>query len=301
MTESNLILLVEPDGTDRKQTAHVLDEGGYRVKSYSSSNDLIDALQDKADHASVIILPDIEMEAGFSECLAEVQRHPNLKRVPIILRAQLTDSAIDRNLQSGMIFHHLSKSASPSRLLAITAAAQHSYSRFSQLAQEVEKNSAAFGLIRSGVFELQTLDEVSHLASILSQSYPDPKTMALGLSELMINGIEHGNLGIDYDMKTTLLEEGTWQQEIDRRLELPENKHKKIIVEYLRGENSTTITIQDEGDGFDWQKYMTIDAERLLATHGRGIAIAASSAFDEMSFIGTGNIVIATVFHSPIH
>ncbi len=44
----------------------------------------------------------------------------------------------------------------------------------------------------------------------------------MGLSELLVNAIEHGNLEIGYDEKSRLLQSEGWQGEIDRRLALPE-------------------------------------------------------------------------------
>ena len=53
--------------------------------------------------------------------------------------------------------------------------------------------------------------------------------------------------------------------------------------------------IVDEGDGFDWTRYLDFDPARAFDPHGRGIAVARLSSFDALEYIGKGNLVIATV------
>jgi CheY-like chemotaxis protein len=41
---------------------------------------------------------------------------------------------------------------------------------------------------------------------------PQPETLAMGLSELLVNGVEHGNLGIDFAEKSRLREADCWEE-----------------------------------------------------------------------------------------
>ena len=295
------VLLVEPDENDRQTACQILENGGYSVIALENPERVLEQLDQTSGQVGVIILPNIEKSPKLANCIEHIQSRDSLRHTPIIMRAPLDEDSIDRNLKSGMIFHHLPKQAPPSRLVAITQAAFLSFEMFDRLTKEVETQSTVISLLKTGVFELRTLEDVAPLATILSQVSAEPRAMALGLSELMVNAIEHGNLGISYEDKTRLLEEGTWKEEVDHRLTLPENAGKTVRVEFLRGPHSTTVTISDQGDGFDWQKYLEMDPDRLLSAHGRGIAIAASAAFDEMSFIGNGSTVIITVFSGLSH
>lgn len=107
--------------------------------------------------------------------------------------------------------------------------------------------------------------------------------------------MEHGNLALSYQDKTDLLLEGCWQEEVDRRLDLPEYRERYVEVFFERLPNSIRFTISDQGNGFDWTKYLDFDPERIFDPHGRGIAMARKLSFSTLEFQGNGNSVLATV------
>jgi anti-sigma regulatory factor (Ser/Thr protein kinase) len=140
-------------------------------------------------------------------------------------------------------------------------------------------------------FLLKNLDETASLCEHIARLYPQPSYAALGISELLINAIEHGNLGIGYHRKTTLLHDGSWLQEIRRRQLLPENRHKTVRVHFVRYSRLIALTISNDGDGFDWQKYTALTTRNSSRANGRGIALARAS-FDHMEYLGNGNTVM---------
>ena len=150
-------------------------------------------------------------------------------------------------------------------------------------------------MMDEGRFTFRTVDEGKALASMLARASEHPDRVVLGLTELMINAVEHGNLGITYDEKTQLNENGAWLAEISRRQQLPEYRDLVVTVEYVKNENEMVYQITDEGNGFDWENYMEISPERAFDTHGRGIAMAKTISFSTIEFTGPGNRVRATV------
>ena len=107
--------------------------------------------------------------------------------------------------------------------------------------------------------------------------------------------MEHGNLKIGYDKKTELLTRGIWRSEIQRLQKMPENADLYATIIIAHKENGTYAIIEDQGEGFDWQKYMSIDPARAGDNHGRGIAQANSMSFDELKYNQEGNQAIAFV------
>lgn len=151
-----------------------------------------------------------------------------------------------------------------------------------------------------GEFTFQRLEEAQSLSTALSNLCPNTPEVAIGLLELMINGIEHGNLAISFDEKGVLLEQGKWHQEIDYRLSLPEYSSKKAQIQYQCTPEKIEFVISDEGDGFDPGLYLPgtpliPPANAHHKFHGRGIKLASQLCFDHLKYLGKGNQVKATI------
>lgn len=119
--------------------------------------------------------------------------------------------------------------------------------------------------------------------------------MITGISELMINAVEHGNLGISYEEKSVLISENQWQQEIERRQADPRWAEKIATVVFERRERTYYLQISDQGEGFDWSQFMEVEPSRAMHNHGRGIAMANMLSFDKLVYNDKGNQVTCSV------
>lgn len=144
-------------------------------------------------------------------------------------------------------------------------------------------------------YRFRTLDEAEELARRIAGLYPDPQMVYYGLHELMINAVEHGNLGIGYDRKTELVREGAWRREVERRLALKKNAKKYADVVVENTGSKSRVRIRDNGDGFDWRPYLEISLDGITTPHGRGIATACILSFASVKYLGKGNEVLCTV------
>jgi sigma-B regulation protein RsbU (phosphoserine phosphatase) len=173
-------------------------------------------------------------------------------------------------------------------------AALEAYGRRIAFREDVHRRKSAIGTIVSGCFVIRTLDEARNLATMLALACPHPDLTAVGLQELLINAVEHGNLEIDGAMKQRLLLEGRWREEVDRRLEDPAFRSRIVVVTFDRKRQRIEIGIEDEGGGFDFAKLTDPEmaGERL---HGRGIMLAREIAFSEIAYQGCGNSVLAWI------
>jgi anti-sigma regulatory factor (Ser/Thr protein kinase) len=139
------------------------------------------------------------------------------------------------------------------------------------------------------------LDEGRGLAALLSHLTKDPHKTIIGLWELFVNAVEHGNLGIGYQEKSELRKNGHWYEEIIHRLDLPENQGKKVMVHITSTETEISFLIEDEGNGFDWHSFTELSMERIFDMHGRGVTMAKNYSFDTLEYLDKGNRVMATV------
>ncbi len=149
--------------------------------------------------------------------------------------------------------------------------------------------------MRAASFAFQTLEAARDLAILLANACPDPQRVVVGLTELLLNAVEHGNLGITYREKGELCEEERWEQEVASRLAHPLNADKEVQVRFTRGPEEIRLVIRDQGDGFDWQAFLEMDPARANDSHGRGIAMARLLSFDSLEYRGCGNEVEVTV------
>lgn len=150
----------------------------------------------------------------------------------------------------------------------------------------------ALQLLHQGQFEFHTTKEAKALAELLAYAFPDEARSHIGLLELLINGVEHGNLGISFDEKTELLDKGLLDAEIARRLVSPAYAGKRVRVTLTRTDREVRLVIVDDGQGFDWRAHLAEkDGMQLGETHGRGIAMAKLISFDALEYKGCGNHV----------
>jgi len=145
-------------------------------------------------------------------------------------------------------------------------------------------------------YVFKTAEDVKKIAGGLSCLSADPEATALGLVELMMNAVEHGNLAIGYEVKTKFLKTNNYHNEIDRRLQLPEFKDKQATIEFERLSSGVIkFCICDQGQGFDWREFVDFSPNRLTDMHGRGIAMAGAVSFSSINYSGVGNIVNVTI------
>lgn len=144
-------------------------------------------------------------------------------------------------------------------------------------------------------YEIVKPSEAREIAIRISANCPDPSLTCMGLTELLLNAIEHGNLSIGYEFKSELLRQGTLDEEIEKRLELPCFRDKVVTVKVLQLKDCFYFVICDEGAGFDPAPFVEIDENRLSHFHGRGIAMAGTCCFSDMRYNDVGNIVLIKV------
>ena len=229
---------------------------------------------------------------GFLRRVKETARYAD---VPVIFQtAADSPQQIAEGLLAGA-YYYLTKPYRRDALLAIVQAAlsdaRNRYRLYRQLHDHV--NSLQF--LERGEFSVRTVAEAGMLAAFIAQACPVPDAAVLGISELLINGVEHGNLGISYQEKARLKLDDTWQSEIDRRSELSENLDKRVTLSFSRVPGLITLRIADQGKGFDWQRYLELDPERAFDPNGRGIALARLMSFTSLNYEQGGTVAIVTI------
>ena len=178
--------------------------------------------------------------------------------------------------------------------------------RFAERTPERRESAEPYGEVQSGRLTFKFPTEYDGTSSImprvmetLSEDYfsiDDRISIELGLSELVTNAIEHGNLSITYDEKTAVADLSDGMMDLcNKRLLDPKFASREITILYEFTPEECKWTIIDEGDGFDVSKVPdpTKAEKREGLFHGRGIMFSRA-IFDSVEYKGKGNEVVVT-------
>jgi DNA-binding response OmpR family regulator len=288
---ATMILVVDDDPLCRTMIRHMLEPDDVVVIETESIAKTWEVLKENSLVNFDVILLDRNLPDGDGiELLPRLRELPGLKHVPVIIQSGLASSVdVTKGMAAGA-YHYLEKPYRRDMLRALTQIAVREGRERRFLTSKIEKANDALGFMRNSNFEIKTLDDARVLTPFLARLFPEPENASVGIVELLINAIEHGNLEISYECKSKLLEQNNWLNETTRRLSLPAYRDRKVHIHLEQHPERIALTIRDEGMGFDWRGFETLSEDRLFDLHGRGIALA-KNAFDGLTYSSPGNVV----------
>lgn len=297
------VLLVNDSRTSLAVLVAYLEKTGYDLVRARDGVEALRLLTLEPTRYHAVLL-DLEMP-GMSglEVLQHMKANLQLTHVPVIIQTASDDPRqVAEGLAAGARYY-LIKPFQQEKLQAIIASAVRDYTTHLALQNELATTMSSVQLLHNGKFYFQTPNEARQLSTLLAQAYPDPSRAVIGLLELLMNAVEHGNLGISYEEKTRFLAAGALEHEIKRRLQTSSFRERIGVAKLTRARDALYLSVSDEGDGFEWQHFLEFSPERAFDTHGRGIATAKIYSFDSLEYRGKGNrveTVVRTMPH-PLH
>jgi len=207
----------------------------------------LNLLAGEIDFAVILLdlgLPDIDGAIVLQRIMADDQ----LRSIPVIILSWQNDiDSISKTMAAGAKYY-LTKPPQENYLLAVIRTVLDARREFD-------------GIQASGLARI--------LAEVVGN---DPLRYWQGLQELLINAVEHGNLGITYKEKSLLILEARWTEEIERRQRDPLYASLQVSIHLVRSPEGLELTIEDQGAGFEWQEFMDYSKDRAFDLHGRGVA-----------------------------
>ena len=294
-TSPSTILAVDDNPTTLHMLASILKSEQYNVLTATDGIEAMEVLKNHGQDIDTILLDRMMPNMDGMEVTKQVSKNPTLKYIPIIMQtAADKPEEISEGIKAG-VFYYLTKPIERKTLLSIIASAIKEIRQRKVLEAEMRRHKMSFGLVDVLKGCCRTLDEAESMSSFLANCFPDAERALTGISELLFNAVEHGNLGISYDEKTALMNKNIWREEVERRLSLPEHASKKITVIFEKREDTYYLQVTDQGKGFNWKSFMEFDPSRASHNHGRGIAMANIIAFDRLMYNDAGNQVTAVM------
>ncbi|MEX1275478.1 MAG: response regulator [Bacteroidota bacterium] len=289
---SDTILAVDDESIILLLTRKILEDEGYTVIQAVDGDEAKAIILSGSIRLSAVLLDWAMPKMNGIELLRWMKNDPKFEHIPVIMQTAMDHpDQIKEGIEAGA-FYYLTKPIQKNLLKSIVHAAVSDFRYKQNLHDKLRRSEQAFGLLEEGTFHFRTLAEGENLAIRIANASSKPED-AMAIAELFTNAVEHGNLGILYEEKSRLLQEGTWEAEVERRLALPAHHAKFVEVKVRREPGTIVVEIEDQGPGFDFQKYLTFDETRVFDTHGRGIAMATNAL--GVQYLAKGNRVRVTV------
>lgn len=297
--QSARVLIVDDNPHDLALLDELLSAEGYPLDRAEDGVAAFHMLEADPWRYDVVVLDRNMPRLGGLELLQWLKHNQELRSIPVIVQTA-SDSRADllEAMRSGAYYYFM-KPYDPEMLRTVVSTAARDRANYRQLQSVARRATAATRLLRSACLSVRTIDEARDVGTFIAGLCPDPVNAVIGVTELIVNGVEHGNLGITYEEKSELNASNRWAEELDRRLELPEHAGKTVDVSFHRDDHEIVITIRDAGQGFDWRRYLEPDPNRVFDTHGRGIVIARRLSFDTLEYVGCGNEVTGRIVMEP--
>lgn len=294
------ILVVDDEAINLEILVEYFDgETAFAISTAESGESAWNLLQAPESEFKLILLDRMMPGLDGIGLLKRMKADARLASIPVIMQTAASSAAqIREGLEAGA-YYYLTKPYRRDALLAIVHAALADAEARDALRRQLHQHVHSLQFLNQASFSIRTVEEAGQLASFIAQACPNPETAVMGISELLINGVEHGNLELTYAEKSQLKLEDRWDSEVLRRSQLPENHDKRVILDFSREGDTLHLRITDQGQGFDWQKFLEIDPERAFDPNGRGIALARMLSFSSIRYEGLGNIAVATINNRP--
>ena len=295
MAEKTHVLVVEDNEHDRALLQAHLSDDHYAADYASDGVDAWGLLDQHADRYDLVLLDRSMPRMNGLELLGRMKRDPRCRTIPVILQtAHVGREEMIEGIRAGA-YYYLTKPYDAEMLHSVIRTAAADAAEIRDLQKRLRRGLKVLSLLSDAKFSIRTIDEARDLAGVLANACPDPDSTVIGLTELLVNGVEHGNLGITYEEKSLLRNCHQWEAEVHRRLGLAENAGKRVDVHFQRHGDEIRFHIRDAGQGFEWTRFLDIDPRRAFDTHGRGILLARHFSFSALEYRGCGNEVTATV------
>ena len=290
----NRAVIVDDEAGIRELLSRIVKHESLRPDSYADSRTAFAALQECPDDVVLVII-EVRMP-GLSGLEFMRRASADFPGIPFIITSNRgSKKEIVQALKQG-VFDYFEK---PFPVKEISAAirkaglqADVAFKAIQAYRNLVEKK--LIFVLGNDVVQVPPLvgsliEEVKLSCRIPPSQLPG---MRMGLHELLVNAIEHGNLELDSELKSRQ----DYFEVLKKRAAEPRFRTRRVTVEVLITADSFSCTIKDQGPGFDWRELPNPGApENLFKPHGRGVVMGIKF-FDEFSYNKSGNQVTVRKF-----
>ncbi|MBZ0273211.1 response regulator [bacterium] len=119
----------------------------------------------------------------------------------------------------------------------------------------------------------------------------DDGDLMVGVLEVVLNAIEHGNLELGHEYKSRLESVHDYNTFLVKRARMTPYRDRRARISMSIDGDVWECVVEDEGSGFDWRARLASERDaNFTLHHGRGVLLA-HALFDEFEYNDKGNRV----------
>ncbi len=246
----------------------------------------------KAKNIDLIIYYDSNTKKDLS-ILSMMRKYPRFSNVPIIVLAQeINEKRRNHYLENDL--NDYIDMQSFSHIKQLVNSKIKLQSKINSIINYSLNHNSGLDIVSNAQIQIRSLADVAGCARTLKLFTNATITQERAYFEIILNSLEHGQLGIDKEKRQKTKDENDYENYLDILC----NRNKEpIIVTYEKLEDSYRITVIDGGDGFEYKKYLKTNLSDSLKDSQKGIAIANSTKGIELKYKDQGNIVEINIPH----
>lgn len=291
----NPILIVDDEPSILLMLSDYFDSLTYPVYTAKNAEEALRICSDNQRIAMVITDIDLPGISGIELLKIIRETHPELP-VVIITGLRTLDSAISA-IKNGA-YDYLTKPFELGEVRKVVEKVLR-YRTGSQKRKQVFRFTDAMSIkfdIPTGQLDAGVVAE--YLAGFLLNTGFCEKDefhqFYVAFTETLLNAVEHGNLELSSSLKEGDFEKIKAFEELRAsRLNEPYYANRKVLITFLYNQNCFSLTITDEGAGFNWKPYVTDTNQIFQASarpYGRGFMLI-HHIIDEVYFNEKGNSI----------
>jgi CheY-like chemotaxis protein len=288
------VLAVEDESAVREFIMLALQDAGYNVIGADSGRQAVEILKSHPNKIDVIV-SDLMMPAMNGLELAKYN-YENTS-LPFVVCTALYDTHMAINLLKYNVQDYVIKPIDDEKNfvnIVNTAAMRNFRKMFKQDESEPLYGNVSNITIPSKRSQILLAIDWVRMQTSGKLNLKEGEKFLNYVHEFLMNSFEHGSLKIGEQEKADLLNGGSYEQELKKR---ESDCQAKISVDLAILKNRISLKISDEGNGFEYDKYLHMSEQtlidRLYMPNGRGIYIAAAY-FDSIEYTNGGSSVMLT-------
>lgn len=289
MIQDIRVLIVEDDPASMNYLEIILNKEGLEYRTAADGQQGLEIFKSYQPH---IVLSDINMPNMSGIELLSAIKKIQPQTIIIMLTAFNSEEYVIESMRYGAN-NYLKKPILRENIVGLLRkykAVLYARNQHKQIHNFVQTHSFTMDF-ESDIHQVPFI--INYLIDEIDSLFKEDEAMGirLGLDEIIINAIEHGNLEISYVEKSYAIQENRFEQLLEERRHDTVRGGRRVALSFEYCKEFCEWIIQDEGKGFNPQDIpnpITSDASEML--HGRGIFITRFQ-FDEMEYMGKGNKV----------